>query len=169
MLSAKPVNAQERTYRLEIETEPVAYILSGAGGTVAYHRNYWTYSIEVFRADIPQSLHGHEKFGTSTVGAELQAERFFGESSDGFFAGPEIGIGRLDVTHHASGKQESHVRYSVGVRGGYQWYTGLGNLYLSPVVGLVYTLNAEAIEIEGDTFESGPLTPFGTVGIGWSF
>ena len=40
---------------------------------------------------------------------------------------------------------------------------------MSPVVGLSYTLNGEAVSVGGDTFESAPIGPWGTVGLGWSF
>lgn len=167
--SAETAEAQQEVQRFEVEVEPVAYILNGAGVTGAYQRGRWNYSIEVFGLEIPESLHGDERFGVSTLGAELQAERFFGAPEAGFFAGPEIGVSNLEVTHQASSTRESRMQYSVGLRGGYRWYTGLGDLYLSPVAGLVYTLNSEAIEVEGESFESGSLTPFATVGIGWSF
>lgn len=123
--------------RLRLNQWPI----NGASIIGAYHRGHWTYSIEVFGLEVPESLHGNEAFGVSTFRSELQVERFFKEPNDGFFAGPEIGVSKLEVTHQASGLRESHVQYSVGVHGGYRWYTGLGDRYLSPVVGLVYTLN----------------------------
>ena len=73
------------------------------------------------------------------------------------------------MIHRESGISEDHTQFSAGVRGGYRWYTGLGNLYLSPTAGLVTSLNSKDFEIEGETFETGPVTPFATVGIGWSF
>lgn len=42
-------------------------------------------------------------------------------------------------------------------------------LYLSPVVGIGYTLNAREIEISDRSFNRSPIMPWGTVGIGWSF
>lgn len=168
MLSAT-AQAQPGARHLDVEVEPVAYVLGGAGGHVGYQIGNWNYTVEVFGLTVPEALHGNDGFEAAPLGAEFHAERSFGASPGGFYAGPEVGVSRLKVTHQASGQSETPTRYSVGVRGGYRWYPGLGGLYLSPVVGLVYTLNAQAVDIEGDTFESGPLTPFATVGIGWSF
>lgn len=95
--------------------------------------------------------------------------QLFNDTPDGFFFGPEVGVSRLEVTHRESGLNDTHTGYSVGIRGGYRWYTGLGNLYLAPVAGLVYSLNAEDMEIGGEVYEAGAFTPFVTVGIGWSF
>lgn len=168
LLSASPAEAQPSDRHLDIEVKPVAYILGGAGGHVGYQVNSWNYTLEIFGLEVPQSLHGNEGFEAAPLGAEIHIKRFFGGDSEGFYAGPEVGISRLKVTHQASGQTERHIRYSVGVRGGYRWYPGLGDLYLSPVIGLTYGLNGEAIDIENETFETGPVTPFATVGIGWS-
>jgi len=175
LASAGPAQAQQSVYsqdrvrHLDLEVEPLAYAFGGAGGHVAYQSGDWKYEVEAFALEIPQSLHGNDSFTASPVGAELHVEHFFGEGPGGFYVGPEAGIVRLDVTHQASGTSTQRTRYSVGVRGGYQWYTGLGNLYISPVVGISYTLNGESVSVGGDTFESAPIGPWGTVGLGWSF
>lgn len=161
--------AQSQDRHLEVKVEPVAYILGGAGGHVGVQTRTWTYTLEVFGLEIPESLHGQDAFEASLLGGELHAERFFGETPSGFYAGPEIGVTQLEVSHSASGRSERSVRYSIGVRAGYRWYPGFRGLYFTPVVGLGYTLNGEPIVIENETFESGPVTPWGTVGIGWSF
>ncbi len=169
LVAAGPAPAQQAPRHLDLEVEPLAYAFGGAGGHVAYQTGSWKYEIEVFGLQIPESLHGNDSFTASPLGAELHFEHFFSEDSGGFYVGPEAGIVRLDLTHQASGTSEQHTRYSIGVRGGYQWYPGLGNLYVSPVIGVSYTLNSEPITIGGDTFESAPVGPWGTVGIGWSF
>jgi len=164
-----PVYAQTDVQHVDLEVEPLAYAFGGAGGHVAVQAGTWKYEVEVFGLEIPESLHGNDGFTASPLGTELHVERFFDDGPGGFYVGPEAGIVQLDVTHRASGTSEQHTRYSIGVRGGYQWYPGLGNLYVSPVVGVSYTLNADAIEIAGDSFSSAPVGPWGTVGIGWSF
>lgn len=164
-----PAQGQTDVRHVDLEIEPLAYTFGGAGGHVALQNGAWKYEIEVFGLEIPQSLHGNTRFTARPTGFELHFERFFGERVGGFYLGPEVGLVRLRLNHSPSGRTEYRTRYSVGLRGGYQWYTGLGNIYVSPVVGLSYTLNGEAIEIGGDTFESAPLGPWGTVGLGWSF
>lgn len=169
LASAGPAEAQQSARHFDLKVEPLSYAFGGAGGHVGVQVNSWKYEIEVFRLTIPESLHGNDGFDASPLGAELHVEHFFGDELEGFYAGPEAGLVRLEVTHQVTGTTERHTRYSVGVRGGYRWYTGLGNLYLSPVVGVSYTLNADAVAIAEETFETAPVGPWGTVGIGWSF
>jgi hypothetical protein len=169
LTSAGPAWAQDSPRHVDLEVEPLSYAFGGAGGHVAYQRGDWKYEVEAFGLEIPESLHGNDGFGASLLGAELHFEHYFGEDPGGFYLGPEVGVVQLDVTHQPSGTSTQKTRYSVGLRGGYQWYTGLGNLYVSPVVGVSYTLNGEPVSLGGDTFESAPLGPWGTVGLGWSF
>lgn len=167
----QPLHAQnqDKIQKFSIETEPVAYILGGAGITGSYQYGPWTYSIEAYgELTIPESMHGNAGFTTGLKGIILQAERFI-TGTDGFYIGPEFGIASAEVSLKSTSESKTYTGYSIGLRGGYHWNTGLGNLYLSPVVGLGYTLNNKDIEIAGQTFESGPFMPWGTVGIGWSF
>lgn len=169
-----PVHAQQSDFQdqprhLDLKVEPLSYVFGGAGGHIGYQVGDWKYEVEAFGLEVPQSLHGNDPFEVSLRGAELHVEHFFGEDLQGFYVGPEAGVVRREVIHSASGGTEEGTLYSLGVRGGYRWYTGLGNLYLSPVVGISYTLNSESVTVAGDTFETAPVGPWGTVGLGWSF
>lgn len=154
---------------LDLEVEPLAYAFGGAGGHVGMQIGAWKYEIEAFGLEIPQSFHGNDDFTVSTRGAEIHAERLLGEGPSCFYLGPEIGAVRRELTHDPNGTSERNIRYSVGARVGYRWYPSLGNLYVSPVVGVSYTLNAEDVTVGGESFEASPMGPWGTVGIGWSF
>lgn len=168
-VATHPMNAQNTVQQFSIETEPVAYILGGAGLTGSYQHGSWTYSLEAFgELTVPESLHGNQGFESSLKGIELQIERFL-TGTEGFFLGPEIGLSSLKVTHKQSSNSQTNNSFSIGLRGGYHWNTGLGNLYLSPVAGLSYALNSDDLQIQNERFERGSVTPWATIGIGWSF
>ncbi|MFB6099366.1 MAG: hypothetical protein ABEK84_09705 [Salinibacter sp.] len=169
LLSAGPARTQPGPRHLDLEVEPLAYAFGGAGGHVGLQVGRWKYEVEAFGLTVPEPLHGNDAFEASLRGAGLHAEHFFGEDLQGFYAGPEASVAWREVTHSESGNAAQKILYSVGIRGGYRWYTGLGNLYISPVAGVSYTLNGEPVTVGGDTFETAPLGPWGTVGVGWSF
>jgi len=169
LLSAMPVTAQERDVRLDVQSEPVSFLMGGGGLTGAVQSGTWRFSLEAFTLSIPTSFHGNEGFDNSLVGLELHVERFLGDTREGLFLGPEVGVSHLEVVHEESEVEQDRVQYSAGLRLGYRRYVGLGNLYLSPVVGLVHSLNGRDFEFDQATFEVGSLTPFVTLGIGWTF
>lgn len=170
LFNSVTVQSQDRATQFDVEVEPVAYILAGAGIHFGVQPADWKYTLEMFGLNIPESLHGNEGFDASVLGAELHFEYFLTDRSPGgFFVGPEISFSRLEVTHRESGIREDHNQFSAGLRGGYRWYTGLGDLYVSPTAGVVTSLNSKDFEIEGEAFKTGTVTPFATVGIGWSF
>lgn len=160
--------AAKDTVSADLEVEPVAYAFGGASATLGLEVGDWHYGLEAFTLDIPTSLHGQDSFEADLGGAEIQAEYQFSERS-GFFAGPEVGVSQLRLQHTDYDQKKDRIQYSVGLRGGYRWYPGIGNLYISPLLGVGYSLNSENIDIRGDTFRSAPLTPFATVALGWQF
>ncbi|REL32921.1 hypothetical protein DYD21_13975 [Rhodohalobacter sp. SW132] len=86
-----------------------------------------------------------------------------------FFAGVDGGVTQLRVTHTTTGNEKDRLQYMLGVRTGYRWSTGLGNLFVTPWIGFGYVLNADDIEIDGDMYESSAFTPFPTIHVGWKF
>ncbi|MEX0662371.1 MAG: hypothetical protein WEA58_02700 [Balneolaceae bacterium] len=153
----------------DIDVDPIAFALNGFSFHGGYITGAYRYDLGVFGLDIPEWLHGNENFSTSFVGAGWKVDRFLKGYADGFFAGIDGGISRLTVTHAATDTDKDRLQYMLGIRGGYRWHTGLGNLFVTPWLGLGYVLNAEDIEIEGDVFESSAFTPFPTIHIGWKF
>ena len=103
--------AQQTVRHVDLEVEPLAYAFGGAGGHIGLQVGDWKYEIEAFGLEIPASLHGNNGFTASPRGVELHAEHLFGDGPGGFYAGPEAGLVRLDLTHDASGTSERHTRY----------------------------------------------------------
>lgn len=165
-----PQSDQESLHRqIELEVEPVAYLLGGAGGHLRFLNDNLRFSLEVFGLNIPQTLHGHDAFDVSVIGAEIHFEYFLENDRGGWFLGPEIGMSKMEVTHRQTDETHKEPGLSAGVRGGYRWYPDWGNFYFAPVAGLVYSFSNDSITLSGDTFESGPFTPFVTIGLGYSF
>lgn len=153
----------------DVDIDPIAFALNGFSFHGGYTTGAYRFDLGVFGLDIPEWIHGDEAFETSFVGAGWKVDRFFKGYADGFFAGIDGGVQQLNVTHKAADTDKDRFQYMLGIRGGYRWNTGLGNLFITPWLGLGYVLNAEDIEIDGDVFEASPFTPFPTIHVGWKF
>ncbi|MEX0685497.1 MAG: hypothetical protein WD267_11105 [Balneolales bacterium] len=148
------IKAQSSTSRaFDVEIDPIAYIANGFSVHGGYLTGAWRYDVGIFGLELPEWVHGNEEFTASFIGAGWKIDRFLKGIPDGLFVGAEGGLIRLDVTHKPSELERDRIQYSLGVRGGYRWNTGLGNLYVTPWLGLGFTLNAEDITINGDTFD----------------
>lgn len=151
----------------DIDVDPIAYTLNGFSVHGGYINGAYRFDIGFFGIDLPEWLHGNKEFEASFVGAGWKVDRFFKNLPEGLFAGIEGNISRMNVTHIKSDQDQDHIGYTLGIRSGYRWNTGLGKLFLTPWVGLGYNLNAKDITIDGNTFEASPLQPFLTLHLGW--
>ena len=162
-------HAQSQEKRFDIGVEPVAYLMDGASLHAGYHLGSWRISAEWFQLQPPESIHGNTGFTASQNAVELKVNRYFRPDAAGFFVSAETGLNRQQVTHRATGESRDRLLYVAGARTGYRWNTGLGNLYVTPLAGLVFKPAADDIELAGETFESKSLQPYGTVNFGWTF
>lgn len=169
LFSSKTFAQSDRSPRFDIDIDPIAFALNGFSVHGGYLNGAWRFDLGVFGIDIPVWLRGNEDFNSSFIGAGWKVDRFFKGQPDGYFAGLDGGIQWLNVTHKATDMDKDRVQYMLGLRGGYRWNTGIWNLFVTPWLGLGYSLNAENVEINGDVFESSSFTPFPTIHIGWVF
>ncbi|MFC3196668.1 hypothetical protein ACFOET_03490 [Parapedobacter deserti] len=169
LFSSKAFAQSDGHGRFDIDIDPIALALNGFSVHGGYLTGAWRFDLGVFGLDIPGWAHGNDAFNSSFVGAGWKVDRFFKGLPDGFFVGIDGGIQRLNVAHKATGADLNRIQYLLGVRGGYRWNTGWGNLFITPWLGMGYVLNAKDVEMEGDAFKSSSFTPFPTVHIGWGF
>ncbi|MFC3196452.1 hypothetical protein ACFOET_02375 [Parapedobacter deserti] len=169
LLSSKAFAQSGSSARFDIDIDPIAFALNGFSVHGGYLTGAWRYDLGVFGLDIPGWAHGNDLFDAAFIGAGWKIDRFFKGLPDGFFAGIDGGIQRLNVTHKATNIRQGRIQYVLGVRGGYRWNTGWQNLFITPWLGMGYALNAKDIEMEEDVFKSSPFTPFPTIHVGWAF
>ncbi|WP_397235870.1 hypothetical protein [Parapedobacter composti] len=159
----------EKNHGFDIEVDPIAFALNGFSLHGGYLTGAWRFDLGVFGLDVPKWAHGNEGFEARAIGAGWKADRFFRKAPDGFFVGVEGNVTKTTITHTASAGKKDVMEYSLGIRGGYRWNTGLANLYVTPWLGLGYILNAKDRTINGEVYKTGPFQSFPTVHIGWKF
>ena len=167
--STNTIGQNEEPKRIDFSVDPVSFFMNGFSIHAGYSKGIWHLDLEAFSLKVPSSIHGNEGFTAKTSALELKIDRYFNETTNGFFASAGLGISKLKVTETELNKSQSQLEYSAGVRGGYRWDTPLGNLYITPLAGLDIGLDNEDITVGGNTFENDPLQPYATVNIGWYF
>lgn len=160
-----PVTAQQ----LDVEIDPIAYALEGFSVHTAYGVNGWRFDLGVYGLTLPEAVHGNEGLTARFVGAGWKMDRFIKGGSDGAFLGIDGGVSRKVIEDNDTPDTIQRLEYSMGGRIGYRWMTGLGNLYVTPWVGLGYVFNAKDMEINDKVFENSAIQPFPTVHVGWRF
>ncbi|HMQ08866.1 MAG TPA: hypothetical protein PKC30_16315 [Saprospiraceae bacterium] len=168
-LSTQLFAQSEQKKGFDIEVDPIAFVLNGFSFHGGYLTGAWRFDLGVFGLNIPGWAHGNDAFEARAIGAGWKADRFFRRKPDGFFVGIEGNISKTTITHKSLEENLDRVEYSLGIRGGYRWNTGLGNLYVTPWLGLGYILNAKDVQLNGDIYKSSFFQPFPTVHIGWKF
>lgn len=154
--------------QVEAEADPLAYILSGYSGHVAYAAAPYRASIGVFAADVPEFFHGNEGWSMRARGATVKLDYLL-QSPGGWFVGFDGGFQQVDLTLDATGNSDRHDTFGAGVRTGYRVFLGESGLYLVPWVSLSYLFNAEDEVIDGETFEGTRYQIFPTIHVGWRF
>lgn len=160
-----PVAAQQ----LDVEIDPIAYGLDGFSVHTAYGVNGWRFDLGVYGLTLPEAIHGNEGLSAKFVGAGWKVDRFLKGGSEGAFVGIDGGVSRKEIGDVDTRETAHRVEYAMGGRIGYRWMTGLGNLYVTPWVGLGYVLNAEDVVLNGKVFENSAFQPFPTIHVGWRF
>lgn len=158
-----PVRAQ-----VEVEADPIAYVLDGYSGHLAYVAHSARISIGVFGVDVPEFFHGNEGWTMRSRGVTVKAD-YLMANPDGFFVGFDTGYQRATLTLESMDANEDQDLFGVGTRTGYRvTFPGIG-FYVVPWVSVSYLFGADDVVLDGETFAQGSVQVFPTVHLGWRF
>lgn len=170
----QPLLAQNKTATgLEIEADPIAYILSGYSFHLAYTFPDVRVSAGIFGIDNPDFLLNNDAFSVFSSGYDIKADYLFGQLK-GFFVGTQITYGKERIELKEARIQNDFWDVTFGLRGGYRFTFGKARnnykgLYLVPWIALTYTPGAETVQMGGEEYSQAAWAPFPTVHIGWRF
>ncbi len=154
--------------QVEVEADPIAYVLDGYSGHLAYVFDPIRVSAGVFGVEVPEFFHGNEGWASRSRGVKVKAD-YLMRNLDGFFVGLDTGYQRATHTLDATDASEDQDLFGLGARTGYRvTFPGTG-FYLVPWVSVSYLFNADDVVLDGETFEQSAVQVFPTVHLGWQF
>lgn len=173
-IASVSANAQTEKH-FEIETDPIAFALSGGSGHAAFAWKNERVQLGYGQLKIPKAIQNHENLSESFKSVSLKWDYFFGKhnANQGFFAGPTVDFMFLKYEDEFS-ETYKETQFNLGVRGGYKFdlfkkSKALNGLYVTPWVGVSTLTKSKDIELSGKTYSRKAIMVFPTVHVGWSF
>jgi hypothetical protein len=158
---------------LEIETDPLAYFLSGYSFHLAYTFSHIRTSMGVFGIEQPSFFLGNEALAVFSSGYDLKADYLFGNLK-GFFFGAQMTYGKETIELKNGQAREENSGFTYGIRSGYRIMLGkkdkkFRGLYVVPWVALMHAPGAKPIQVGPEEYKPAAWIPFPTVHIGYRF
>ena len=174
MLIAGLSTTTAQNNNFEIEIDPLAYMLGGGSGHIAYTFKNERLQLGYGQLTLPEGMQNHENLSESFKALSLKWDYFFGkeDASQGFFAGPTIDF--LFLSYEKGTDEYTENQLSLGLRAGYKFNlfknnSTLKGLYLTPWVGTSWFTNPGDIELEGESYSRKSTTIFPTIHLGLTF
>lgn len=164
----------EKHSRLEIEIDPIAYILQGYSfhGIFAYNR--LRTDLGVFAIVQPEGFTGNKGFQVNTNGFGLKVNYLLNEKQT-WYTGIGFGYSNNNIKQLKTDKTQSESVFGFGLHLGYRWFmfknvsNKFRSLYLSPWFSIDYNFPLNSIYFDGDDYTQKAITFFPTIHIGYKF
>ncbi|MEZ4363484.1 MAG: hypothetical protein R3B48_25135 [Kofleriaceae bacterium] len=150
---------------LDLELDPIAYLLEGSSLHVGLRRGHLRADLGVFAATVPQFMHGQDGFRDQFHGWGVKLDWAARADGLGPFAGVEAAVAIDDVVDLERSTSARATSWLTGVRAG--WRLRLTHdLYVAPWIGVAYRGGEVDIDVGGRTFQRSAWVVFPTVHLG---
>jgi len=158
---------------LEIETDPLAYLLRGYSVHAAVTYGKFRTSVGAYGIKPPDFLKSNDAFYVFTSGFDLKTDYLFG-SVKGFHVGIQATYSRDRIGLKDTDYREDLWGLNIGIRGGYRFLFGkpanqYRGFYITPWVALMYNPSTKTIQHGNEVYEQAAWVPFPTLHLGWRF
>ena len=158
---------------LEMEVDPLAYLLNGYSLHTAVTYSAFRSSIGIYGIKTPGFLLPNDAFLVYTSGVDLKTDYFFRDLK-GFYTGLQLTYSKDRVGLKESNYREDLWGLNIGIRTGYRFMFGkrenqYKGLYLTPWIALMYNPSAKTVQHRNQQYQQASWVPFPTIHIGWRF
>lgn len=159
--------AAKSPYHLDLETDPTAFVFSGGSLHAGLGYKHLRLDLGAYAMDVPGFIESNKGFDGSFRGFGAKLQLFLFAEQKGGFVGIDAGVTEIRATAHGTGRSSTQVQLGAGVNFGWRFELPLG-FYVTPWLGLGYS-SAPDVEVDGQTYESSPVTIFPAVHVGFRF
>lgn len=157
---------------LEIEVDPIAYVMKGYSVHGIYNHNHFRYDLGVYGIETPGKLTGNKDYQIRNTGFGLKANYMIGKVN-GLYAGIDAGYGQTKATQNESKLSDLGHNISIGTHVGYRLFLfpnsrgPVSGIYLTPWAGISYNHTYDKIQLPG--YKDSKLGYFATFHVGYRF
>ncbi|MNL06243.1 hypothetical protein D3C87_1268750 [compost metagenome] len=171
--SPESVAQEKEQARLEVEVDPLAYVLSGYSVHVGLTYGKFRSSVGTYGIKQPSFQLDNDAFTVYSSGFDLKTDYLFGKTK-GFHAGIQLSYGKDKIGLKGSADKENLWGLSIGARGGYRFMFGKAEnkykgFYINPWAALICPTNAKTINKGGEEYKQPAVFIFPAVHVGWRF
>ena len=174
-MSAKVLSqsAKQLKGHIEIEADPIAYVLKGYSLHAGYQKNSFRYDAGVFGIDVPKTFSKNDNFTECTKGFGFKID-YVGPEVKGWFVGAETDYSSVRATYTKNSHVEKGNELGIGMRGGYRFLFGKSTnenrgFYITPWIGIDKVFTTSRIVFDEADYKHQLLRIFPTVHAGWRF
>ena len=153
-------------FYLDIETDPVAFALSGHSLHVGVGWERYRFDFGNFGLEIPEFVHGNEGFTSRFDGFGAKFDVFYSKEQYGLFGGISGSFVRSQVGLRGSNQRIIGTQGTIDARIGYRVKL-VGGFFISPWVSVGRMIGGGDIQIENRTYKQNDFTIFPTLHIGY--
>lgn len=164
----------QKSQRIELEIDPIAYALKGYSVHLIHVQNRWRKDLGVFAIQQPEGYGPNVgyKVYSAGVGAKLN---YLLNKKETWFAGIGGGYVENNIKHIVSAQTAVQKLVSFGVHAGYRWSpfrnsgSAFKGLYIAPWASLDYNHTLNAVRFDAGPYKQAKLSVFPTVHLGYKF
>jgi hypothetical protein len=153
-------------FHADVEIDPTAYALSGYSLHVGLGWRRVRLDLGAFALALPSVVKDNDDFDVSFDGFGAKLQYFAVGEQVGGFIGVDMAVARPLVERVGSDLAHRNTETSVGVNAGWR-FDLVGNLYVTPWIGVGYSFDAEDVMLDGARYEAQRVTVFPAVHVGY--
>jgi len=165
--------AQDKKVSIELEADPLAYLLQGYSFHAGVTYNNFRSSVGVFGIEQPDFVLENDAFSVYSSGFDAKTDYLF-TGLKGVHAGLQLTYARDRLRLKDTGEDRELWGLNIGLRAGYRLMLGrvvnqYKGLYINPWLAIIYTPNTNHVIIGTEEYEQPSFSLFPAIHVGWRF